>query len=444
MKGSVALKIVSFGMAIVFVGSLCFALRREEAGVRLLIRCSNGKYGFINEKGTVIIPPVWDHAGPFRADGTSRVSKKSRNWVRFNRSIGFPYLQIGEYAESKSYAIDRMGKVVRNNEKRRGAQSKELDAHGMMLVRAGGYHWVRANGVAAFPGKWDHAFDFQDEGLAAVKKNGRWGFINRKGEIVIPYEWGETRGFGGNGLACVAVGSNYSRRRWGIIDSSGQLVVPLYFDRLSGFDDFGMCGAEAAGRAGFINEKGAIVVPFRYQWVEKFDSYGMARVAIHKPYGKIKHGWVDRVGNTVIPTEFDETNYRREEWDLSVLSVRKDKAGSGLLDRKGRLVVGYSPKLKKMIKDLYAPRRGWITIIGANKELPSSSKFVVACYSDKGDLIWDGDVMTNRFKMMSIAGVSGVLAVLTGFILWRGTTPFHPSQIPPTAPPKLLTSKANS
>ena len=59
-------------------------------------------------------------------------------------------------------------------------------------------------------------------GLAKVKQNGKWGFVNTKGEIVIPcvYDDGDVYSFS-EGLAKVK-----QNGKWMIIDSNGQVIIP--------------------------------------------------------------------------------------------------------------------------------------------------------------------------------------------------------------------------
>ena len=53
------------------------------------------------------------------------------------------------------------------------------------------------------------------EGLAPVKKNGKWGFINTKGDLVIPCEYDFAYSFS-NGVALVELNNKY-----GYIDKYG-------------------------------------------------------------------------------------------------------------------------------------------------------------------------------------------------------------------------------
>lgn len=62
-----------------------------------------------------------------------------------------------------------------------------------------------------------------NNGLLAVKKDGLWGFVNRKGRLAIPARFEETQGFSESKAAVKLNGI------WGIIDSNGKILVqPRY------------------------------------------------------------------------------------------------------------------------------------------------------------------------------------------------------------------------
>ncbi|MDJ0515966.1 MAG: WG repeat-containing protein [Trichodesmium sp. MO_231.B1] len=60
--------------------------------------------------------------------------------------------------------------------------------------------------VLSFPYSFDNAnySSSFSEGLAAVKKDGKWGYIDKTGKIVIPYQFDDAYGFQ-QGLAKVIV-----------------------------------------------------------------------------------------------------------------------------------------------------------------------------------------------------------------------------------------------
>ena len=68
------------------------------------------------------------------------------------------------------------------------------------------------------------------DGLSAVSKNGKYGYINKKNETVIPFEYDNAYG-AGDGLASVVKDG-----KCGLVDYNNNVVVPLEYDDISSYD----------------------------------------------------------------------------------------------------------------------------------------------------------------------------------------------------------------
>ena len=73
---------------------------------------------------------------------------------------------------------------------------------------------------ARLPGEWEEARAFQ-EGLAPVKTQGKWGFADKTGKLVIPAQYKEVRSFS-EGLAAVKKDS-----QWFYIRKDGSLLPSM-------------------------------------------------------------------------------------------------------------------------------------------------------------------------------------------------------------------------
>lgn len=82
-------------------------------------------------------------------------------------------------------------------------------------------------------------------GLAKVKKDGKWGFIDKAGGLVVEPSFERVDRFS-EGLAAVKIGG-----KWGFIDKSGSLVVEPAFDDVDGFSE-GVARVEQNGKVGLI------------------------------------------------------------------------------------------------------------------------------------------------------------------------------------------------
>ncbi len=96
--------------------------------------------------------------------------------------------------------------------------------------------------------RFQEAGDFED-GLAPVKLNGKFGFINKEGKGVIPYRF-DCAGSFSEGLAKVSMSN-----KWGYIDKSGALVIPFKYSLADDFED-GLAAVQFNGESGFIDPDG--------------------------------------------------------------------------------------------------------------------------------------------------------------------------------------------
>ena len=128
---------------------------------------------------------------------------------------------------------------------------------------------------------------------------GKSGFVNPKGEIVIPciYDFVSDFGYdrdgdiGFDGLAYVNIGASEDVRmfiisdgKWGIINTHGEVILPVIYGDISRSienmayivdgnraDMFPADGGKAIAKMGFVNRKGEIVIPVEYDY--NYDAY---------------------------------------------------------------------------------------------------------------------------------------------------------------------------
>ena len=73
------------------------------------------------------------------------------------------------------------------------------------------------------------------DGLIAICKNNKWGFVNTAGEVVIQPTYENARSFY-NGFAAVC-----KEGTWGFINTANKLVIPYEFTDVTYFDNAGTC-----------------------------------------------------------------------------------------------------------------------------------------------------------------------------------------------------------
>jgi len=133
----------------------------------------------------------------------------------------------------------------------------------------GGIFWA----VGKAPNdEWKEVGDYH-EGLAWVKDaNGKWGFIDKTGRLVIPCQWVEAERFS-EGLAVVRDFND----KWGFIDKTGRLVIPCKWKGAGNFSE-GLAAVEDANdKWGYIDKTGKVIIPC--QWKDAwYFSEGLAKV----------------------------------------------------------------------------------------------------------------------------------------------------------------------
>jgi hypothetical protein len=135
--------------------------------------------------------------------------------------------------------------------------------------------------------------------MAAVKANGKYGYINEKGAEVIPCIYENACNFS-DGLACVKAGG-----KCGFIDKRGKTAIPFVLDHDLRKSE-GMVRFRENGKYGYFNIKGDVAVPPLYDVANDFKE-GLALVGIHtKDYPpRYKYGFIDVTGETAIPFTYE-------------------------------------------------------------------------------------------------------------------------------------------
>ena len=131
-----------------------------------------------------------------------------------------------------------------------------------------------------------------------MRNNGKYGYIDKNGEIVIAFQYDDVRPFE-NGVAAVKTGKSYYAG-WEYIDKNGNKVTRVG-EQYAAMQDFseGLAAVKRAGKWGYIDSTGNLVIDIKYKDAGKF-SEGLAVIKVD-----YKCGFIDRNGNVVIEPQFD-------------------------------------------------------------------------------------------------------------------------------------------
>ncbi len=245
----------------------------------LYIIKQDGKYGYGDAAGHVVIPPVYLQA------------------KRFSEGVAAVQIQQGFWG-----MINTKGEIVGTL---RNVDEVREFSEGLAVVRQGAKYGYIDKKQLVIPFKYDAAEDFS-EGLAVVAKrdgntimerlnNIKYGYIDPNGTEVIECQFRSAGNFK-EGLAPVS--SEATDFRWGYIDKEGHYVIEAKYFTAREFSDGLAPVTITLGQSGFIDHQGSVVIPPQYSWTYSF-SEGLARVDVEG-----KYGFIDKNGNMVIKPIF--------------------------------------------------------------------------------------------------------------------------------------------
>ena len=223
----------------------------------------DGKWGFIDETGNKVLSLNCSYVTNFYGGFASvEQTDDSKKWGIIDKTGKF----IISNCESVDYFYDGLARVC--IDKKWGY----IDMDGNIKIPcqyerahsfSDGLAWIHQKGKDGIidrngekimlRGEMYMKLSFS-EGLSAVrpKKQNKYGYINRMGEIVIPCQFYSTYGFS-NGIAII----NDIKGNYGCIDKSGNIIIPCMYRRLK-FND-GLIVAELNGTKYFFNNRGNLI-----------------------------------------------------------------------------------------------------------------------------------------------------------------------------------------
>lgn len=184
--------------------------------------------------------------------------------------------------------------------------AQRVDGSDLFVVIVNGKcGYIDRTGKIVIEPKWTGANDFS-EGLAVVAVDSphyKEGYINTTGKLVIAATFDDAGGFE-NGLALVGVGEfgmhGSGNHKFGFIDKNGKWVIRPTYRNMYGFSEGLAAAMNDDGKWGFIDRTGKIVIPFQFE-VGSFFSDGLARMFSKE---KSRYGYIDRSGKWVIEPQF--------------------------------------------------------------------------------------------------------------------------------------------
>ena len=193
---------------------------------------------------------------------------------------------------------------------------------------------------------WKEYGDFGANGFVWIERDGLWGFVNRKCEVVVEPKYDGAMPFSADGIAGFKMNG-----KWGFINETGKIVIEPQFDGVDIFRENGLCNFEENGKYGLIDKDGRIVADALYdsiffegecyEWGGFFEDNGtgVAAVCVDEKWGLInsegkvlakpvyddffifgtnglaavqrdgKYGYINTEGKLAIDCQFEDASY---------------------------------------------------------------------------------------------------------------------------------------
>ena len=235
----------------------------------------NGKWGFLNASGKLIIPAVYDDANYF--NGGYSTAKKGSEFVVLNQNgeetkISGNPIDVNEFSEglapyrsaTKQFGfIDVHGKIAIPAK----FESVGFFHHGLAWAKADGGQlgYINNKGEWVIKPQFVAGKNFEEvSGLARVKVDDKWVFITAKGDF--------KKIVNGEDLTDFSEGLAYSRSngKIGFYDNSGKWIIEPQFDAVRDFKN-GFAAAKIGEKWGIINKQGEWVIRPTYDGIKDME-----------------------------------------------------------------------------------------------------------------------------------------------------------------------------
>lgn len=209
-----------------------------------------------------------------------------------------------------------------------------------------------------------------------VKKDGKYGYINMQGELVIPFQFQQASPFSENGLAFVVGDDGLG----GYINKNGTFVIDPIYETGSMFQ-FNFAAVSKNGEYKYIYNNGAQAVRSTFQYASGFSQWGLAKVVTFDG----THSLMDTMSRVVLRlkpgNELDEFKD-----GTRVTKFRTQDGREALINAAGDIITGFFEKVIILPYSRLHPflRRGlWGYVNNKGEEvIPNIYKKVTPFYED--------------------------------------------------------------
>lgn len=354
----------------------CSSVPKKEDSSSALLRVKIGdKYGFINEKGEILIEPQFDNAYFYFSDDVCFATLDGRKGlinkdgvfiIELPDSVAWSYnftkgKTTATFNNGSQNILDKNGNFIFDQQYKSIVVDKDEDNVLYYIVQRFDNKWIIANEDGTFIGEpCDSVLHF-NQGLCPVKFNGKWGYMNNNGELTIDTIFDVAKVFSLDGLARVKK-DNVDF----YINKKGETVISVD-EAVTGFDcnraavridnklylidtkQQQICSIDADEIYGF-NAKDSLATIIRNGKAIKIDTMGNEKLStsfenigpfvngIAAVVKNDKYGIINKSGEVIIPVKYDNIFFPEIEGSERNVIVLVNKDGIIYYDATGNLI----------------------------------------------------------------------------------------------------------
>ena len=281
-----------------------------------------GKYGVVNLKEDWVVTPqpgkialvnserylVQSQKTKFLKSFKGEIIYFSDNALQYNEGYLVESLQSGSFLK-----IDMNGLIAERFDRAESIQEVFEESEGLRAIKKDNrYGFVDNRGRLRIANRYENVKSF-NESLAPVMIRGKWGFINHADQIAIQPVYEQVGQFK-NGFSIVK-----QKDQYGVIDKSGKLLLPVRYEAIEVLTDKRI-KVKHNGMWGLSENTGKILLHPKFETLTPL-SNGYAIISQQK-----KFGVVTLEGLSTIPQMYDAIVYdtihevfmamKRTDWEV--------------------------------------------------------------------------------------------------------------------------------
>ncbi|MFK7951377.1 MAG: WG repeat-containing protein [Ekhidna sp.] len=234
----------------------------------VLLKSDSGKFGLLSPFGEMIVRPVYDE-------------------VNVNSRSKFISLRDGMFIT----LITKKGTIILDKTQR--IEETGILSEGYLSIKKNDrWGFVDKTGKLRISNRYDGVHTF-NEGLVSVQLRNKWGFIDKEEKLIIQPYYDQYSSFN-KGLAIVV-----SDNQYGIIDLNGKVKVELAFKKIERLPTGNYKIEDQTGRYGIVNSKGQFLIRPAHEYL--LDT-GVGIVIKQNN----KWGYLDYQGNQIFQLQYKD------------------------------------------------------------------------------------------------------------------------------------------